>query len=223
MRHVVRWDAWSSVGDCKYGPGFPVFGGAIALVFGALVVGSEYGWGTLKTVFVQHPGRLQVTSGTLLALALMQIAFVLAVFLPGVMCSFVVASVENTPVVWPSALDFAQGLGAAWLILTMWGMLGALLAALLRGATLAIGLGVFYLLIERLLAGFANLSDIVSAVSKALPGTNAGSLTAALAPSSTTPGVAAAVGTTQALLVMVDYLAAFVLVGIAPVLRRDVT
>jgi ABC-2 type transport system permease protein len=102
-------------------------------------------------------------------------------------------------------------------------MLGAALATLLRGATLAIGLGVFYLLIERLLAGFANLSDIVSAVSKALPGTNAGSLAAALAPASTTPGVTGAVGTTQALLVMCAYLAGFVLLGIALVLRRDVT
>ena len=36
--------------------GFPIFGGAIALIFGALVVGSEYGWGTLKTVMVQRPG-----------------------------------------------------------------------------------------------------------------------------------------------------------------------
>ena len=39
--------------------GFPVFAGALALVLGALVVGGEYGWGTLKTIFTQRPGRLR--------------------------------------------------------------------------------------------------------------------------------------------------------------------
>ena len=37
--------------------GFPVFAGALALVFGALVFGSEYGWGTVKTLLTQRPGR----------------------------------------------------------------------------------------------------------------------------------------------------------------------
>jgi hypothetical protein len=32
--------------------GFPMFAGAIALIVGALVAGSEYGWGTLKTIVV---------------------------------------------------------------------------------------------------------------------------------------------------------------------------
>ena len=34
--------------------GLPVFAGAIALILGALAVGSEYGWGTLKTVLTQR-------------------------------------------------------------------------------------------------------------------------------------------------------------------------
>src|SRR3712207_2950514 len=45
--------------------GFPVFGGAIALILGALAVGSEYGWGTLKTVLIQRPRRLSVYAGKL--------------------------------------------------------------------------------------------------------------------------------------------------------------
>ena len=40
--------------------GFPFFGGVFALMLGVLALGSEYGWGTLRTVLVQRPGRLQV-------------------------------------------------------------------------------------------------------------------------------------------------------------------
>ncbi len=44
------------------GAGFPL-GAAMALVLGALIAGSEYSWGTLKTVFSQRPGRLTTRPG----------------------------------------------------------------------------------------------------------------------------------------------------------------
>ena len=40
--------------------GFPFFGGVLALMLGVLTLGSEYGWGTLRTLFTQGPGRLRV-------------------------------------------------------------------------------------------------------------------------------------------------------------------
>jgi ABC-2 type transport system permease protein len=202
--------------------GFPLFGGMLVLVFGALVVGSEYSWGTLKTVFAQQLGRSRVLLGKLLALAVMQVAFVLAVFVPGALSSFIIAMVAHAPVSWPSAGGFVQAFGADWLILTMWATLGALLATVLRGATLAIGLGLFYLIFERVIAGFANLSGLLADLSRTLPGSNAGALAAALAPSSGAPGVAAVVGPTQAILVLVAYVGGFVLLSLLLVLKRDV-
>lgn len=202
--------------------GFPLFGGMLVLVFGALVVGSEYSWGTLKTVFAQQPGRSRVLLGKLLALAVMQVAFVLAVFVPGALSSFIIAMVAHAPVSWPSAGGFVQAFGADWLILSMWATLGALLATVLRGATLAIGLGLFYLIFERVIAGFANLSRLLADLSRTLPGSNAGALAAALAPSSGAPGVAAVVGPTQAILVLVAYMGGFVLLSLLLVLKRDV-
>src|SRR5206468_4060990 len=41
------------------GAAFPI-GAAVAIVLGALFAGSEYGWGTVKTMFTQRPGRLTV-------------------------------------------------------------------------------------------------------------------------------------------------------------------
>jgi len=202
--------------------GFPICEGAIALIFGALVVGSEYGWGTLKTVLVQRPGRVRVLSGKLLALAVMQVVFVLAVFVPGALSSFIVAMVTHAPVSWPSAGSFAQGLGAAWLIMIMWALLGAMLATLLRGATLAVGLGLFYLLLELLFRNTVGPSGPLADLSRTLPGSNAGALAGALAPSSGAPGVAAVVGTTQAILVLAVYVGGFVLLSLLLFLRRDV-
>src|SRR5207253_6852725 len=46
------------------GAAFPV-GAAMAIVVGALFAGSEYGWGTMKTMFTQGPGRLTVWAGRL--------------------------------------------------------------------------------------------------------------------------------------------------------------
>jgi ABC-2 type transport system permease protein len=49
--------------------GFPVFAGALALVFGALMFGGEYGWGTVKTMLTQRRGRISVLGAQLVALA----------------------------------------------------------------------------------------------------------------------------------------------------------
>ena len=49
--------------------GTPMFGGAIALILGALSVGSGYAWGTWKTVLTQTPTRLEAVAGTLAAVA----------------------------------------------------------------------------------------------------------------------------------------------------------
>jgi ABC-2 type transport system permease protein len=51
--------------------GFPVFAGALALVFGAIVVGGEYTWGTLKTILTQRPARSTLLGGQLLGLLTM--------------------------------------------------------------------------------------------------------------------------------------------------------
>jgi ABC-2 type transport system permease protein len=52
-------------------------GGTLALILGALVVGSEYGWGTLKTVLSQRPGRLTAFFAKMLALGAELTLFVL--------------------------------------------------------------------------------------------------------------------------------------------------
>ncbi len=77
--------------------GFPLFGGVFALMLGVFALGSEYGWGTLKTLFTQRPGRLRVLAAKLAALAIVLVPFVLALFAAGAVTSYVIAQIEEAP------------------------------------------------------------------------------------------------------------------------------
>jgi ABC-2 type transport system permease protein len=74
-------------------------GGVFALMLGVLTFGSEYGWGTLRTVFVQRPGRLHVFGAKLLALAVALVPFVLSVFALGTASSYAIAGARAP---WPA-------------------------------------------------------------------------------------------------------------------------
>ncbi|MBM0240221.1 ABC transporter permease, partial [Micromonospora sp. ATA32] len=108
--------------------GLPVFLGSILLILGVLVVGGEYGWGTWKTVLSQGPSRLEVYGGKLLTLAGAALVVVLSVFALGAVSSALIAGAESQQVHWPSLGDLLIGLGAGWLIASMWAMLGVVLA-----------------------------------------------------------------------------------------------
>lgn len=208
--------------------GFPLFGGAIALIIGALVAGSEYGWGTLKTALTQGPRRLSVFGGKLATVGIAVLVLALATFGAGAAWSGVIASVESQPMNWPSMADVARGVASGWLILATWSLFGVLLGILLRGTSLAIGLGlVWVLVIENLVRGVAPLLSLVESAQKWLPGVNAGSLVAALGAATVgeaggTPGVTAAVSGPQAVLVLIAYAVALAVAAGFVLRRQDV-
>ncbi|HJY25940.1 MAG TPA: ABC transporter permease [Actinomycetes bacterium] len=206
--------------------GLPLFGGALLLVLGGLVMGSEYGWDTLRTMFTQRPRRLAIFGGKLIALGVVVTALVLATFAADAATSWGLATVESAPTNWPSLGDLAVGIAAGLLIAGTWTAVGVVLAVLLRGTALPIGLGLVWLLaLENLIRGAAALLDVFDTVQKALPGVNAGSLVAELVSASGegTPGVSAVVGGGQAAAVLAAY--AVVGLGAAAITlqRRDVT
>ncbi len=210
--------------------GYPLFGGALVLILGALMTGGEYGFGTLKTLLTQRPRRLEVLGGALAALAVVVLALVVASFVLSAGASSVIAAVESAPGAYPPAADLAGGLAAGWLILGVWGLLGALAGIAFRSTALAVGLSlVWALVIENLIRGFASLLDVLDTVQRALPGVNAGSLVAALGAlgqgegAGGTPGVDAVVGGTQAVVVLACYAIGSILVAGLLLTHRDVT
>ena len=87
-------------------------GTGLTLVLGALAVGSEYGWETFKLVLTQKPGRLSYFGGKLLSLALVIAVFTLISFAVGAVCSYVVATLQDGTIEWPSFVETLKALGA---------------------------------------------------------------------------------------------------------------
>jgi ABC-2 type transport system permease protein len=211
--------------------GFPFFGGVFALMLGVLTFGSEYGWGTLKTLFTQRPRRLEVFAAKLVALAVGLVPFVLAVYVVGAVASTAIGVREGADLGWPGASTVARGLGAGWLILAVWCALGVLLAVLSRGTSLAIGIGILYaLVIEGLLSALASEIGVVDRLVQFFLRANAYSLVTGLGVSlddtrNNGPGSFSGpfVDGGQALLVLAAYVIVFVAVSGWLLRRRDVT
>lgn len=148
-------------------------GAAIALILGALVAGSDYGWGTLKTALTQRPTRLATYLGKVLALAVVVTLLVLATYGGSLAASVLIAATAGGSVAWPTWDALATGMGDLWLIVAMWAAGGALLATLARGTALAIGLGLGWLFaVEGIVNLLANQVAAVKAVYQAFPGAN---------------------------------------------------
>lgn len=208
--------------------GYPIFAGALALVLGAIVIGGEYSWGTLKTVLTQRPGRLAVLASQFLGLATMIAVWVLGIFAACALASIGIAAAENGATNWPGPLELVRGLAGGWLVLMVWCLAGAVLAIAFRNVALPIGLGVVWILgIETLLAGVvSSLLPDLEFLSNALPGANAGSLVfsvTGMAGADAPPGVRDAVGGGRALVTLLVYAAFFAVLAAVTTRRRDVT
>ena len=210
--------------------GFPFFGGVFALMLGVFAVGSEYGWGTLKTLFTQRPTRLRVFAAKLAALGIVLVPFVLTLFAAGAVASHVIAQIEDAAVTWPSAWLLVRAMGAGWLILAAWGALGVLLGVVTRGTSLAIGVGILYaLVIEGLLSAFADSVSALEPLTQIFLRANGYSIAAALGASvdsieSSGPGSYAGpfVDSVQALAVLGALIAGLVAASAFLLGRRDV-
>lgn len=152
---------------------FASFGSALALILGALAVGSEYGWDTFKASLTQRPGRLGFLTGKLLAVGVLLLLVTGVILVAGAGASYAIASFEDAAVDWPSLLEILKGIGAGWLILATFAAMGIALAVLFRGTALAIGIGLVYLLVlENLFLGLTSQNETVADIGRRLPAKN---------------------------------------------------
>lgn len=203
------------------------FGGAIALILGVLVIGSEYGWSTLATVLTQKPGRLEAFAGKIGALAVVLAILDVVVFAGGAAASSLIGASYGHLSPWPSAGDVLKGLLTAWLLMGIWATLGVLLSVLFRQSALAIGLGLVYAIaVEGIVFGILGQFSWMRSVEKVFPGANATSLVESFgSPARGARGntQGPVVGAEQAVLVLLAYLVAFVVVSAVLLRQRDVT
>jgi ABC-2 type transport system permease protein len=205
--------------------GLPLFGGALVLIFGVLVAGSEYAWGTWKTLLVQQPSRGMVFAGKVTTVAVGTLVLVLVLLGASAAASFVVAGVEGADTTMPPVQQIAGDLAAGWLIAVMWCMLGVALAITLRAVALPVGIGLVWMLaVQNLITALAApLLDWVDAAQEWLPGPAAGSLVATLGGGQGTPGVAELSSQSQSIATLIGYLALFTMIGAILLKRRDLT
>jgi ABC-2 type transport system permease protein len=211
--------------------GFPFFGGVFALMLGVFAFGSEYAWGTLKTLFTQRPGRLQILEAKLAAIGIVLVGFVAATFVSGAVASFVIARAEDVPVNWPSTWLIVRAMAAGWLILAVWAALGMLLGVLTRGTSLAIGLGILYtLVIEGLLSAVTNSVTALEPLANLFLRANGYSLSVAMGASraaiqSDGPGSFAGpfVASGQAVAVLAAFVTGFAALSALLIRRRDIS
>lgn len=202
---------------------------AIALIFGVLFVGSEFGWDTFKILFTLTP-RPRVLGVKLAALVIALFAAAVLYLLVAAVSSVVVAALDQKSLAdWPSASELARGLLVMVLTWTFWALFGSLLATLFKQSALAVGIGLGYLFaIEGLLLGVAGAfqGSFLHDLLKLFPGPNAGALALSLGPppplrtlgSSTQSLVSAE----QATVVLLLYCVAAVALAGWTLLRRDV-
>jgi ABC-2 type transport system permease protein len=128
-----------------------VLGGVFALIVGVLLQGSEYGWGTIKTLYTQRYGRLTMLFGKLAAMFVVVLVIAIGLFAVDAACSWIVAQLDSKASSFPAADVIVKAIGAAFLIFSFWAVFGFALATVFRQSALAIGLGLAYALVIELL------------------------------------------------------------------------
>lgn len=206
---------------------FPLFGGAIVVILGALVVGNEYRWGTLNLIFTQRPRRAQVMAGHAVVLCGLALLVVVATFTALALVTGVLAAVEGRGLDWPPAGDVAGAVAAAWLICTAHAGVGWFLAIAFRSTATAIAVGlVWTLVLENAVSGLALVLDPLTVLQKLLLAPSSGALAGALGARSQfdggTPGVLDASSAVLPATVLAGYVLLTFGLGSWLAVRRDV-
>jgi ABC-2 type transport system permease protein len=205
--------------------GVGILGGALSLILGALAVGSEFGWGTVKTVYTQRPSRIQARAGQLGVIGVITAIYSIAFFALAALCSWIIATIDGQAASWPAAIDIVKAAGASWLIFGCWSLFGMALGYLFRQSAMAIGIGLAYLfVIEGILFRVLNGFDAswVSTVEKFFAGQNASALLQSFGQVFPSRVAAPIVSAGEAVLVLAIYTAVFAAASALVVRARDV-
>jgi ABC-2 type transport system permease protein len=131
------------------------FIGVVALSVFAMSIASEYSQGTLRNLLVRQPRRVRLLAGKLVALASFSTIAVAVAGVAAVATALIVAPTQDISTsAWFTSAGWtalAGGLGNLLLATLGWGLVGALLALVLRAPAAAVGVGLAWALPGELL------------------------------------------------------------------------
>jgi ABC-2 type transport system permease protein len=203
-------------------------GGVFALIVGVLAQGSEYGWGTVKTLYTQRSGRLAMLFGKLAAVAVIVLVMVVGLFAVDAGASVILATLDGKSIGFPAGDVILKAIIAGFLIFGFWAVFGMTLATVFRQSAMAIGLGLAYgLVVEVLIFALFRLGGIdVQQVQQWFPIANTGYLSDSFGAVTTRGGPATGApfaDATHAIVVLVVYVVVFTAVTAWLTRTRDVT
>jgi ABC-type transport system involved in multi-copper enzyme maturation permease subunit len=138
-------------------------GGLFSVVYGAAIAGSEWTWGTLKTVVARGESRSRYVLATFAAIAVVAGLGLLVSFAIGVVAAVIGATIANVPL---DGIGNADALGRlpehflrGWAAIVMEGSIGFAIATLARSQLAGIGAGIAFYFGESFASLF--LPDVV--------------------------------------------------------------
>jgi ABC-2 type transport system permease protein len=199
-------------------------GGPIALILGALISGSEYGWSTFKTILTLRPSRENIISGKIVSLGLLTGIFVVLGWIGAAIGSLIVSVLNSSTIAMPSASSVIEGLAAGWLIAFVWGGVGLALGLIFRSTAMPIGFGLIWgLAAENIIGGLGGTVHFFRTVQRFLIGPNAATLANSVGISRFTGDVGVQLSTTHAIAVLLSYLIVLLLIATQLFRTRDIT
>lgn len=205
------------------------FGIILLLILVASAMGSEYGWGTLRTSIVSGTGRAQFLASKMLALVFIGVGAILVIVLITSLTSLlaqIIPPAENASIVlsegWDDAFVF---IGKTIYAILPFVAIATFLTILTQSSAAGIGLSLGYLIVEWLvLPPILRINDSFERINEGLLNLNviewmfAGNTQAA-----ETLDVARTPDTLQGFLVILAYIAVFTAAAFWLFLRRDIT
>jgi ABC-2 type transport system permease protein len=189
------------------------FIGLIALGLFATNIAREYEKGTIRILLVAEPRRFQLLVGKLLALASFAVAICAGATILTMGMSLALAPGEGVAIdAWltgQGALEVLKGFFNISAATIVWGLIGGVLAILMRSAAISISIGVGFLFIFEILIG-----QFAPDIGNRLPATVLGALAS---------GGTFSIEYTMAGIMTIVYGAASLLVSMVIFIRRDVT
>jgi hypothetical protein len=123
-------------------------GGLVAVIYGAAIAGSEWGWGTLKNAVARGESRTRYMLGTFAAIVVMIAVGLLVTFVLGVLLALLAASIAGIATTGVTDADTLNRLPAmaarGWFAVVEQASLGFAIATLARSQLAGIGAGIAF-------------------------------------------------------------------------------
>jgi ABC-2 type transport system permease protein len=146
--------------DGVFGLLMGALGAIMVIILGASVVGSEYGWGTVRQVLAKGTGRFNYLGSKVITASLSTVAGVIIIIIAGFVMGVITTRLVNGSVIWSFlsagfAGDMLSSTAVTLLVLGAYLAVAVFLSVLLRSAGTAMSVGIPVIFVDTIMAGIA--------------------------------------------------------------------